>query len=397
MASLSPAQAIAAVTAALAQLPPAESIPESDRLQLLGVMDQVRVAMEPPILTARNLCFAHYGLVGIRGRFPPDHRAVGGDGQGRKLRCVRSAIDGSSVGRILRLLAANHLVIQAADQTYQPLPLALGFTTGSPLAEVIKHFYTNMRASAFLDEYLASHEYRNPEDAWNAPFQWAYQTQEHHFAWLQTHPEDQHAFNVVMGLNRQLDGAQWFDVYPVEDKLRVSPHRVRLVDVGGGLGHDVARCKARFPDMPGKLVVEDLPAVIREIQTPLGEDVEAIACDMFAAQPVHGAKAYYLRTVLHDWPDQQALQVLGRIHEAMAEDSVLLVNENTLPEQAAPAGSVAVDILMMELYASLERTEKQWIDLLQRAHFTVVKVWRAESQGVGSHALYEAVPVGRAL
>ena len=46
-----------------------------------------------------------------------------------------------------------------------------------------------------------------------------------------------------MGLNRQIEGVQWFDFYPVEEKLQVPADRVRLVDVGGGVGHDIARFK----------------------------------------------------------------------------------------------------------------------------------------------------------
>lgn len=54
----STSDALAAVTAALAQLPPADSIPEEERFKLLGALDKARVAMEPPILTVRNYCFA---------------------------------------------------------------------------------------------------------------------------------------------------------------------------------------------------------------------------------------------------------------------------------------------------------------------------------------------------
>ncbi|KAJ5180607.1 S-adenosyl-L-methionine-dependent methyltransferase [Penicillium capsulatum] len=398
---------IAAVTAALSQLPPSESIPEEERLQLLEALDKTRAAMEPPIMSVMNFCFAHQGIVGIRvaiemgifdalaagGRSPQTIEQLAEKTQGDE-KLLRALSETTPVRlRILRLLRTKNLVVETDDHTYQPLPLALGFATGSPLVEAIKHFYANMKASTSLNEYFKTNGYRNPDDAHGAPFQFAYNTKDHHFDWLQKNPEDQHAFNVVMGLNRQVEGVQWYDFYPVQDKLQVSPDRVRLVDVGGGLGHDVTGFKERFPDMPGRLVVEDLPVVIQDIVAPLADGVEAVGCDMFREQPVQGAKAYYMRTVLHDWPDRQALQALARIREAMAEDSVLLINENTLPERDASSFSVALDILMMEVYASLERTEKQWIELLEQAGFKVVKVWRTEFQGVGSNALFEAVPV----
>jgi hypothetical protein len=75
----------------------------------------------------------------------------------------------------------------------------------------------------------------------------------------------------------------------------------------------------------------------------------------------------------------------------MADDSVLLINENTLPEVSASSFSVSLDINMMNIFAALERTEKQWVDLLERAGFRVVKIWRADYDDVGSNALFEAV------
>ncbi|KAJ6084265.1 S-adenosyl-L-methionine-dependent methyltransferase [Penicillium sp. IBT 16267x] len=304
-----------------------------------------------------------------------------------------STLRSSWVVRLLRLLVTNNLVMETADQTYQPLPLAMGSATGSPLVAAIHHFYSNMKVSANLNGFFQATNYANPEDAWGTPFQFAYNTKDHHFDWLQKNLEDLHAFNTLMSLNRQIEGVQWFDFYPVEEKLQVPADRVRLVDVGGGVGHDVTRFKERFPDLPGRLIVEDLPSAIQGIKAPLGEGIEAIGYDMFTEQPVKDAKAYYMRTVLRDWPDKQALEALGHIRGAMAEDSVLLINENTLPEKDAPAFSVVMDILMIEMYASLERTEKQWIELLERARFKVVKVWRGDEQGVGASALYEAVPV----
>ena len=84
---------------------------------------------------------------------------------------------------------------------------------------------------------------------------------------------------------------------------------------------------------------------------------------MFTEQPLKGAKAYYLRTVLHDWPDKAA----------------------------AGACPCSGGYDMLNIFAALKRTEKQWVDLLERAGFRVVKIWRADYDGVGSNAVFEAV------
>jgi hypothetical protein len=157
------------------------------------------------------------------------------------------------------------------------------------------------------------------------------------------------------------------------------------------LGHDLVGLKRKFPNLPGRLVLEDLPDVIEHAKESIEDGIEVVGYDMFTEQPLKGAKAYYLRTVLHDWPDKQSLLALVRVREAMADDSVLLINENTLPEVSASSFSVSLDINMMNIFAALERTEKQWVDLLERAGFRVVKIWRADYDDVGSNALFEAV------
>ena len=72
----------------------------------------------------------------------------------------------------------------------------------------------------------------------------------------------------------------------------------------------------------------------------------------------------------------------------MGEESVLLVNETCLAEKGVGLMEAELDMSMMVLFASLERTEAQWRELLEGAGFRVLGVWRPES---GSGALFEAV------
>ena len=50
-----------------------------------------------------------------------------------------------------------------------------------------------------------------------------------------------------------------------------------------------------------------------------------------------------------------------------------------------------VDLSMMVLFASMERTEKQWVALLEKAGLSVVKVWTPKTQLVASETMFEAV------
>jgi len=247
-----------------------------------------------------------------------------------------------------------------------------------------------MQVTAKLFDYLELNDYKSPDDAYDAPFQLAYNTKSHYFEWLSQNSEKQEVFNSVMTQAQQHRGADWFELYPIEEKLRVSPDQVLLVDIGGGVGHDITAFKKRFPDLPGQLIVQDLPQVIDTIKGPLPEGITAIGHNMFEQQPITGARAYYMRTVLHDFPDKQALDSLARVRDAMTEDSVLFVHEHTMPDGLeVPVIAATLDIHMMEIFSSLERTEKEWMALLEKAGFKVVNIWNEGSVGQ-STALFEA-------
>ena len=85
-----------------------------------------------------------------------------------------------------------------------------------------------------------------------------------------------------------------------------------LVDIGGKLGHDLMAFQQKFPHRPRKLVVQDLPVVIDDAKGLLS-GIEAMKHGFFEPQPVRNAQAYYLRMVLHDWPDKQAREFLSNI------------------------------------------------------------------------------------
>ena len=106
-----------------------------------------------------------------------------------------------------------------------------------------------------------------------------------------------------MTIARTNRGKEWYEFFPVETKLRVeSESSPVLIDIGGGLGHDLVALKKKHPTLPGQLIVQDLPIVADSIKD-LPSGISAMKHDFFAPQPIKNAKAYYLRAVLHDWPD----------------------------------------------------------------------------------------------
>lgn len=74
------------------------------------------------------------------------------------------------------------------------------------------------------------------------------------------------------------------------------------------------------PAFTGRLILQELPPVIEMAKTqpvPLDKRIELQPHDFFTAQPVKGARAYFLRMVLHDWSDDDCRRILGHLKDAM--------------------------------------------------------------------------------
>lgn len=87
--------------------------------------------------------------------------------------------------------------------------------------------------------------------------------------------------------------SSWIDpgFYPVEERLgngmKQGTEEVLLVDVGGGLGHDLELLKQQHAHVPGRLILQDKAEVINQI-TATNTVFEKMVHDFFTPQPVHG-------------------------------------------------------------------------------------------------------------
>lgn len=63
--------------------------------------------------------------------------------------------------------------------------------------------------------------------------------------------------------------------------------------------------------------------------------------------------------------------------------SKVLINENVIPDMDADWQTTSLDLIMMTMFASQERTEHQWQALVESAGLKIVKIFTAE-KGVES-------------
>ena len=143
-----------------------------------------------------------------------------------------------------------------------------------------------------IPAYLKETSYINPREIANGPFQFGHDTKAPFWMYLGEHPELLQCFNNYMTGYRQ--GKQsWVEpnFYPVDLQLgsnvNLDQDAVLLVDVGGGLGHDLEELKAKHPKLLGKLILQDRQEVISQIKE-LSPGIEATVHDFFAPQPIKG-------------------------------------------------------------------------------------------------------------
>jgi hypothetical protein len=74
-----------------------------------------------------------------------------------------------------------------------------------------------------------------------------------------------------------------------------------------------------------------------------------------------------------------------------AKPSRLIIRDLILPDTGAPLFAACQDMLMMVLLAGMERTERQWTQLLADVGLEVVGFWNAVKGGEG---IIEAVKRG---
>jgi hypothetical protein len=101
------------------------------------------------------------------------------------------------------------------------------------------------------------------------------------------------------------------------------------------------------------------------------------------------ADGYLLKTILHDWNDQQALAILRAVRRAIPANGRLLVIEALLsPGNGYDIGKL-LDLNSFVLAGGLDRTEEDFALLLNASNFQLERVVRTTN----ALALMIAAPV----
>jgi hypothetical protein len=158
-----------------------------------------------------------------------------------------------------------------------------------------------------------------------------------------------------------------------------------LCDVGGGHGHLISGFLAQYPHLRGSVL--DRPEVLADPtrlwphKLGLGDRYESVPGDMFEAVPF--ADAYMMKLILHDWNDDESVQILQTLHRAAAQGAQVFIIEHLITEPAEPHFAKLFDIHMMCWGTGRERTPAEYAALLERAGWAYQQTWYPPSRIMG--------------
>lgn len=144
-----------------------------------------------------------------------------------------------------------------------------------------------------------------------------------------------------------------------------------VVDVAGGIGRLLGALLDADPTRRGTLV-EQAASAARAREFLAGRNAEIVEGSFFDALPA-GGDVYVLAQVVHDWPDEEAVTILRRCAEAAGAAGHVVLVERLVDPDAPLLGHSAMDLRMLVLFGSAERTRAQYADLAARAELRVVE------------------------
>ncbi|KAF8719122.1 hypothetical protein AX14_011412 [Amanita brunnescens Koide BX004] len=409
---------------------------------------QLSAIVAPPHITLFNAVGGHYRSAAARmcleSQVTEILREAGPEGLHVNEIAAKNGMNSQQLARCLRLLATEHIYRENKPDVFANNRISSVLDTLKPSAEIIadpdgKYDNTNgfaafaAFASHQLDEcfkgssLLLEHE-RDPKTKSEEPSDVAvgraYSKRMSYFNLL-SEPDNSFMLRrlntAMLGFKTMVsDDVSFFD-------WKSLPNNAVVVDVGGGVGAMsmvLARNYSHF-----QIVIQDRPQVRddaikiwnSELPDALSSGrVKIEAHDFFEPQPHHNASVFFLKNVLHDWSDEYCVKILKPLREAATPNTILILMESISPyachvvttdngikgavAQEAPPPLLAnwgaskemvyiVDMTMMVLCNSLERTVIQFDQLLRRAGWRIRTVHRRTGPNILLMSSIEAVPV----
>ncbi|KAG6811149.1 hypothetical protein H0H92_008767 [Tricholoma furcatifolium] len=333
---------------------------------LEGACEQLCSSLAPPIHTIVNkgqnldwLCLLVVIQAGVAD-------ALSGHETGMHVNDLSKSVgvESAKLARILRALATKHIFTEVKPDVFANNRLSQVLLSSNDVACLtVLHTTLAPRAATILYDNLSNPRTALSYDPKDSPFMQAVKSEGvfgSFFDWLKVHPDKRATFGrAMLGLGQVMGSLSILHYYPWS---AYSTHWS-----------------------------QNLP------ETRVRDQVQFLSGDFFERLPVKNQDIYYVRNVIHNWPDAQAQKILTTIREAMGNGSRLLIHDYVLshisqteleaarveraPSPLLPnygAGSARTynqDMTMLIMYISKERTLDESVALASTVGLQLEKVW----------------------
>ena len=174
-----------------------------------------------------------------------------------------------------------------------------------------------------------------------------------------------------------------------------------ICDIGGGTGHLLANLLVKYPHMKGTVLeLESVTSKKEALLAPklgVSERCLYINGDMFSGsssgssnsnEVLPSADAYIMKMILHDWNDEECVNILSNIYRSSPEHARLFIAEHLIPGPNVPHFSKLFDIHMMCVASGRERTVDEYSTLLDRSGWKYVQTLHPHKH---QHGLMEVI------
>ncbi|KAF9260951.1 S-adenosyl-L-methionine-dependent methyltransferase [Marasmius fiardii PR-910] len=266
----------------------------------------------------------------------------------------KTGLDSRKLRQVLRLLATRGCFREVAENVFANNRLSLTLLSSNPVsAAVMLDTGECLRAVNALPEALSDPEFAFSREVDKTAFTYAISTGggtrdkmekgKHEaglslslFDWYKQNPQVAQRFDrAMMGWSMITGSVAIVNHFQWE---KMSPGTT-FCDIGSGVGTIPLSIAKAHPHL--RITLQDLPEPLEQAKfvwsTELpealksgNERIQFIPLDFLKAVPVVGQDVYYMKHILHDWPDAEAITILQHVANAMGLHSRLLVHDFVL-------------------------------------------------------------------
>ncbi|KAG1828542.1 S-adenosyl-L-methionine-dependent methyltransferase [Suillus variegatus] len=299
-------------------------------------------------------------------------------------------LDKTKIARVLRVLALRGCFKEVKRDVFANTRLSLVLKATNNVGFWIKFQREFPKYAAVLHETMVDQEFARSDKLERTPRAFALRKEGKNNGFWEMDDEAHDTFHkAMMGYSEMQDSSAVLHHYPWDNVSSV-------VDIGSGTGAMSIPLAKMFPHL--RITNQDLPETIKlsinAWETNFSEllldgRVEFVPLNFLEESPVVGKDVYYLRSIIHDWPDEESMVILHNVRKSMGPNSRVLIHECVLSrafeepnvganesseDHKAPEPTLLnfgshtthqMDMLMWFLFNSKERTLKEFKNIGQ--------------------------------